>query len=447
MAVKELYEAFPYPRYPLWVPLKWGSGYLGSSGFAHLVAQRSVALGCYDQTKAIGKRRILIAGCGDTQPYIFHKWEPSGNRIDCVDISRRNVARAAQRLLGRRRRLRFYCRDLATFASGIPDHCYDHIEAFGVLHHLSDPAAVVQHLGRGLCAGGTMRVMVYNQPSRRFLWQIQRGFQVLGLQYKSATHRQLAKRILRCLGVLSDAFQAQLQTLNHVLARPSLFVDTFFHCREAQISIERWGEIFAAAGLEVCGVLDRYGELDHLANPLRSPPNFAELAALASSGQFSGNLELYLCKPSGADAEGKATSAGPLVMSLGQRLALWRQGPPRFWFQYRETANLTSWQRTSLWWRWLWLPESPLPDWLSGDARQRLARIGVLDDLDNDLRPLMAEQASLGSTASCQIVPTANSDHPPQSLAKLLGSATSDPARCAAAWSRFQQALTSLNRF
>jgi hypothetical protein len=69
---------------------------------------------------------------------------------------------------------------------------YHYIEAFGVLHHLDDPAAGLQSLERRLVPGGIIRVMVYGRYIRQQTESIRRALRLLRI-----TDLPTLKRLIR----------------------------------------------------------------------------------------------------------------------------------------------------------------------------------------------------------------------------------------------------------
>lgn len=60
--VAAMYNRFPYPAYPLFFKLKWWESYQSPAAFSRRLAlEKGYPLAPI--------KRILLAGCGDTQPY------------------------------------------------------------------------------------------------------------------------------------------------------------------------------------------------------------------------------------------------------------------------------------------------------------------------------------------------------------------------------------------
>ncbi len=376
-SVREMYEAFPYPRYPLLTPLKWRDGYSCRPEFSW-----SLASSHSTQFIQVINPRILIAGCGDTQPYIFAKWASRGTLIDAVDLSSANIRRARVRTFFCATRPRYFPMDLGYFLE-TKRAAYHHIDCYGVLHHLANPSEILSKLAANLTEGGTMRVMVYNSVARGFIHHIQRGFHMLGLDYRIREDLSAARAVLSFLGQESTEFARILNRMQATLNHASLLVDTFFHAREARIGFSHWLDMFECAGLSPIGILDRYGELDHLPNPLRHFPEASTIERLIESGSFIGNFEIFLVKNPAAPG---------LTAKMGHKTALLGT-PPRLWFSFSETENLNPIKKLQLWQQFL-NPKFLSSVELAKAARLRLARLGaIVNPQDEDDTPMSRENA------------------------------------------------------
>ena len=135
--VREFYERFPYPHYPLFATPRWQEGYSGASFFAGRLAEEKFGLRPALISSKTNSVRILCAGSGEIQPYVLRRLEPNRHSIQCVDLARGSLLRAKIRLFLRGRRVKYACSDLREFLKSYPEH-YQHCDAYGVLHHLSD---------------------------------------------------------------------------------------------------------------------------------------------------------------------------------------------------------------------------------------------------------------------------------------------------------------------
>ncbi len=163
------YERHPYPHYPL----------LASIRLCDTYATNLTALWARFNGELLPEQegRILLAGCGAFSPYTMSVANSSA-AITAVDLSRRNLRRArAHCLLHGHFKVRLLQGDFLDPA--VASGPYHYIEAFGVLHHLDDPAAGLQSLEQRLMPGGIIRVMVYGRYVRQQTESIRRALRLL----------------------------------------------------------------------------------------------------------------------------------------------------------------------------------------------------------------------------------------------------------------------------
>ncbi len=389
--VKAQYEAFPYPHYPLWIPLGSQEAYASNSLFAARLSDQGGGSPAIRRGVA---PRVLLAGCGDVFPYMATFWEPRAHRLTALDLSARSLRRARLRCLPRLRGIEWRQGNLEDTEADLSGD-WSHIDCYGVLHHLADPGRVLRRFGALLASGGTARIMVYNSGARAWIRHLQKAFGLLGLTAFDRGEREAARGLLDALAALSPGLAARFAHMpGDSFANPARFVDTFLHAREARLGASYWQGAIAAAGLRVTGLFDRYGELDDLPNPLLRPPALADLEARISDRRFENNLELYLAKP------GTAGDAGPGAMRALPSPQAWRP-PPRVWSGFPEIDALTRGQRRRVWAhgiaRLSGLPAAPADAWagiMPPRALQRLARLGALfpDDFRSaELRALLID--------------------------------------------------------
>jgi len=416
-AVTRLYQAFPYPAYPLWARLRWQEGYLGASLFAsHLRAE--VGLGVSDTPLGCDQREILVAGSGEVAPYILRCWEPFDRHLTLVDVARRSLNRARWRLF----RpwfppSRFLCVDLE---AGLNRDAtlYGHADAFGVLHHIAAPDRAISALGQRVAPGGTLRVMVYNHWARSWIHHLSRAFQLLELDPYLLQDRHAARALLQHLAADAPPIGAKLRAMGPaMLANDARLVDTFFHPREVRLPLTKWMAWFREAGFTPLGLFDRYGELDHWQNPLWHMPDAAALDRQAQSGHFAGNWEFWLAK------EGSQSSGPANVKQAWLRRRLRLLSPPLGWFSFAETETIQMPLRQRLWSCYVNHLTHCGPSQLGHLTRlvtfralQRLVRLGAV-------LPLQIEDAALRS-ALAQPLAGGSEPHFWDHSAKLGGSAT-----------------------
>ncbi len=373
-AVQSMYEAFPYPDYSLFVPLRWQEAYASTSLFSRQLLRHKLGYTPRYSTNP----RLLIAGCGDIQTSILSHWEPRSHALLSVDLSARSLRKARLRSWMMLRPSSFQQANLEDPQS-MPRGPFQHIDAYGVLHHLANPARALQALSESLQPGGTMRIMVYNSRARRWMFQLSRFFALLGLSAYKVQDLAEARRLLRILAQV-PALKERLQAMQPIIQENARLVDAFFHAREARLGLSYWTQSWQEAGLEPLGLMDRYAELDDLKNPLITLPSLEAWDDRIHDLRFENNLELYLWKKLGisSSAEGPAQDYR-VPFGLRRRL------PPLAWFRYNETRSIPRadcWRLWQAFLNWQFHGKGPVLDKLcrhfSESALQRLSRLGVV---------------------------------------------------------------------
>ncbi len=374
-SVQSMYEAFPYPDYHLFLPLRWQEAYNCSSLFARQLLRQTRELAVASKSRP----QILIAGCGDVQSSIIGRWEPRAHAITGIDLSSRSLEKARIRSWMMLRPMQLLQMNLENPDTPLIGP-YLHIDAYGVLHHLANPAAGLRTLAQVLAPGGTMRIMVYNSRSRQWMFQVKRVFALLGLSAYESQDLKDTRQLLELFGQKLPAMQERLVAMRSIIQEPSRLVDAFFHEREARLDLNYWVKAIEQSGLESLGLLDRYAELDDLANPLLAMPTLQSLEERIDDLRFENNLELYLWKNLGISSDSPAVSATYRVpFRLRRRL------PPLAWFRFSETKNLSFDMRWQLWQAFLSAqyhgssqPLDRLFHRIPEPALQRLSRMGVI---------------------------------------------------------------------
>jgi ubiquinone/menaquinone biosynthesis C-methylase UbiE len=110
--------------------------------------------------QAAGKR-VLEIGVGMGADYL--EWLKAGAVATGVDLSSASLDRARQRceMAGYKPDLREADAEHLPF----PDHTFDIVYSYGVMHHSPDPAQCVREGRRVLKPGGALRIMIYHHPS------------------------------------------------------------------------------------------------------------------------------------------------------------------------------------------------------------------------------------------------------------------------------------------
>lgn len=113
---------------------------------------------------------ILDYGCGPGDDVIGFLLYTQACRVIGVDVSKKALRLAGDRLRLHSIRVERVELIQSTDASGLvplPDASVDYVHCGGVLHHTSDPLAILREFRRVLRPGGRASVMVYNRQS---LW-------------------------------------------------------------------------------------------------------------------------------------------------------------------------------------------------------------------------------------------------------------------------------------
>lgn len=181
--VRSHYEEYPYPRYPLLATVQQADTYALS-----LTALWAFFNGRLPPPEA---RKILVAGCGTFAPYPFARANRDAD-IVALDLSEKSIRRARLHcLLHGCGKVRFVAGNLIDPA--VAGGEFGLIDAYGVLHHLDDPAAGLMALARRLAPGGIMRIMLYSRYARSAEESIRRSLRLLKI-HDLAKVRQLLRR-------------------------------------------------------------------------------------------------------------------------------------------------------------------------------------------------------------------------------------------------------------
>lgn len=177
------YEIYPYPHYPLIASVRRCDTY--ALNLDALWARFNGRL------PPATVRRILIAGCGSFSPYPFAVANPAVP-ITALDLSRSSLRRARLHCL-LHGKTNVTCQAGNLLDPRIAQGYFALIDAYGVLHHLDDPAAGLNALAQRLTKGGILRLMVYSRYARKQEESIRRAFKLLNVTDPSAV-RRLIKR-------------------------------------------------------------------------------------------------------------------------------------------------------------------------------------------------------------------------------------------------------------
>lgn len=362
-SVSEQYERFPYPNYPLLAKPRCADGFMGTADFASAL--------CRIRRKP-GIKKLLIAGCGEILPYVLRQLEARDHDLVCIDLSKRSLRRAHIRCLSplnllHRNNLHFEQIDLDAYLSRslAAGNTFHHFDAYGVLQCLPNPAQTLEKIAAVLAPEGTMRIMVYNNQARTWIHAITKIFQLLHLDYRDPDDLRQAQGMLSLmhaeLPFMQRIFSGGLASIVRNRAR---LVDTFFHQRDISYSLADWFAAIEQAGLRLVGLVDRYGELDDLKNPLWYAPSLQALIERAADFRFENNLEFYLTKASSLLERTEFAASLPhkqrSLKSIANGFREWRlflptlpladsYTYPKLWFSFSETRSIPSIDRLRIW--------------------------------------------------------------------------------------------------
>lgn len=250
------YERHPYPHYPLLASVRRFDTYV--MNLTALWARFNGELLPEQEGK------ILLSGCGAFAPYPMSLANPRA-QITGVDLAQHNLRRARLHcLLHGRFNVRLEQGDFLD--PTVTPGPYHFIEAFGVLHHLDDPAAGMRALEQRLVPGGILRVMVYGRYARQEAESIRRAMRLLKVR-DVASIKRLLKRAApdsRLRSYVDAAWEAK---------NDSGLADLFLHPNVKTYRIDEFMEVVSQTGLKPL----LFTHLDALADPQQEIIRLREL--------------------------------------------------------------------------------------------------------------------------------------------------------------------------
>ncbi|PIR22013.1 MAG: hypothetical protein COV44_10100 [Deltaproteobacteria bacterium CG11_big_fil_rev_8_21_14_0_20_45_16] len=199
--VREHYEKYPYPSYPLFLLGSWKD-------------LERVDLDRWGLNREA--RDLWIVGCGSISALMFGRRNPR-TRILATDLSSTSLRRLRMRLwLHGVHNVRLEQDD---FLNSERVNDFDAIDCYGVLHHIEEPKTGLHKLARALRPGGVLRLMLYSMRARAEIEKLRSRVQALKIaNLKTLTAWMDDEEIAR-LGELSSASglaDALLHPLVHV---------------------------------------------------------------------------------------------------------------------------------------------------------------------------------------------------------------------------------------
>lgn len=286
------YERHPYPHYPLLASIRRHDTY----------AMNLTALWARFNGELLDERqgRILLSGCGAFAPYPMALANPRA-QITGVDLAKHNLQRARLHCL-------LHGRYNVTLQQGdflepsVTQGPYHFIEAFGVLHHLDDPAAGMRALEQRLLPGGILRVMVYGRYARQEAESIRRAMRLLQVRDVATIKGMIrrAKPDSRLRAYVDAAWEAR---------NDSGLADLFLHPNVKTYRIDEFMELVRQTGLQPL----LFTHLDALADP---QPEIIRLRELDRRRETRANIICYL----GKDCRGAAQASSDSCLLLNPTL-------------------------------------------------------------------------------------------------------------------------------
>lgn len=156
-------------------------------------------------------RRVLEVGCGMGTDGA--RFAAAGAEYTGVDLTPAAVALARENFELRGLRGEF----MTANAEELPfsDQTFDHVYSFGVIHHTTNPEAIVAAIHRVLRPGGTMTAMLYNRTSINYYAEILVLRRLGRMLLRPASAPAVLSRILRLPKEKLEGHREQLLRIPH----------------------------------------------------------------------------------------------------------------------------------------------------------------------------------------------------------------------------------------
>jgi SAM-dependent methyltransferase/tetratricopeptide (TPR) repeat protein len=242
--VREQYEENPYPR---WLSLP---GVPAPALLEEWIRETFPRFRRLEPDRSTPAPEILVAGCGTGQSTLALAASVSGARVIALDLSRASLAYAVR--MSRQygiHNVEFVQADILNLGSW--DRRFDHIDCFGVLHHLAEPIVGWRILASLLRPGGTMYVGLYSEIGRQGV--IAARSLVAERGYLSTPEGMRRSRVEIRARAKTDP---DLRTLVNSWAfyNMSNYRDLVFHVQEQRYTLPKIGGMLHELGLELIGI-------------------------------------------------------------------------------------------------------------------------------------------------------------------------------------------------
>lgn len=239
-AVREQYEANPYPR---WLRSARPSSPESLAGYLHRLFPVANLEGL-----AEGAVRILVAGCGTGRHPISTAQRFPDASILAIDLSRASLAYAIRktRELGI---ANVVYRQADILALDPIAGRFDVIECAGVLHHLRDPLEGWRALLPVLRPGGVMRIALYSERARR---HVLRARELVAAEEFAANPEGIRAFRAAVLARLEDPLLARLARSEDFYSLSGCR-DLVFHVEEHRFTLPRIAAVLVDLGLAFIG--------------------------------------------------------------------------------------------------------------------------------------------------------------------------------------------------
>jgi SAM-dependent methyltransferase len=238
-STREHYERYPYPPVPT---------------FALPLPDQGERLKYPGSPDGI---RILVAGAGTLEPLIVAQSHPKAAEIVAVDLSTRSLSKLRMRIwlakfsLLRHRLppIRCIAADLTTWH---PESSFDYIVASNMLHHVEDPAALLERFSSWLKPGGSLRAVTYPKRSRLWMRETSRWLKSKISNVNELSGKALVQACKSAIAKLPqrDPVRSCFESQPEVTHEAGL-ADAFFNPCENPLSPLEWETASNRAGLEL----------------------------------------------------------------------------------------------------------------------------------------------------------------------------------------------------